>query len=97
MLADSSRRQLLVALDHHSPQNNGAYLPATEVTCDDEDEEDRQTLQLIHSHLPKLDDVGLIEWDRETHGVREGPRFDEIRPLVESLRDYANDRVPAHY
>lgn len=46
---------------------------------------------LYHQHLPRLADMGLIEWDRETHQVRRGPGYDRIRPLLDYLHDYQAD------
>jgi hypothetical protein len=89
-MADQSRRQLLVALADHDPQDHDFSIPATEISSDAEG--DHPSLQMIHTHLPKLDDAELIEWDRQTHQVREGPRFDKIRPLVEMVQDHANNR-----
>jgi hypothetical protein len=45
-----------------------------------------------HVHLPKLDAAEYVDWDRETDDVRPGPRFDEIRPLLEVLLEN-RDRV----
>lgn len=48
-----------------------------------------QKLELYHNHLPKLDDAGLIEWDREEGVVEKGPRFDEVHPLL----DFASENI----
>ncbi|ELY62142.1 hypothetical protein C493_00965 [Natronolimnohabitans innermongolicus JCM 12255] len=48
-----------------------------------------ETEQLSHHHvhLPKLADYDLIEWHRGICCVERGPRFDEVRPLLEQLPD----------
>lgn len=47
-----------------------------------------ETVALHHQHLPKLADLGVIQWDRQHNHVTRGPEFDELRPLLEMLRDY---------
>lgn len=46
---------------------------------------------LYHRHLPKLAEMGLIEWDRETHWVTHGPEYDRLRPLLEFLSDHYDE------
>jgi hypothetical protein len=48
-------------------------------------------LQLHHIHLPKLEDVGLIRWDRGNQIVMKGPAFNSIRPYLEPLTNRPND------
>lgn len=45
------------------------------------------TLSMHHVHLPKLEGSGFIDADRQQRSVTRGPRFDEIRPLLELLND----------
>ena len=45
-------------------------------------------ISLLHSHLPKLADTGYIEWDEDAETVSRGPRFSEVEPLVQLLREY---------
>lgn len=45
-------------------------------------------IELVHVHLPKLDDEDFLEWDREAGELRPGPRFDEARPLLETIREH---------
>ncbi len=40
---------------------------------------------MFHVHLPKLEDYGYIEWNKETDQIIKGPQFDEIRPLLECI------------
>lgn len=62
-----------------------------------EDEVDRAKLALHHNHLPKLDEAGLVEYDREGNVVADGtdsPPVDwrgagEIAELVTELRSDA--------
>lgn len=48
---------------------------------------DEDLLRAHHVHLPKLDDYGFVEWYRAERVVTTGPRFDEIRPLLEFVAD----------
>nr|WP_218153825.1 hypothetical protein [Halopelagius inordinatus] len=52
-----------------------------------EDGESREQarIELRHVHLPKLEESGLIEWNRESGAVARGPEFEEIEPLLELL------------
>ncbi|GGN97419.1 DUF7344 domain-containing protein [Haloarcula pellucida] len=40
------------------------------------------TIELYHTHLPKLAQAGLIEWDRDAGVVSRGPEFEQIRPMI---------------
>jgi hypothetical protein len=42
-------------------------------------------LRLRHTHLPKLADYDFVEYDAERALIRQGSRFDEIRPVIETL------------
>ncbi|MDF9744826.1 DUF7344 domain-containing protein [Natrinema salsiterrestre] len=45
-------------------------------------------IELVHVHLPKLDDYGLIDWTPGTDTVETGPRFSDVRPILEQLSDH---------
>lgn len=79
ILSDRSRRSVLVALQNHDSP--------TALDIGDVDAIDRE-IMLRHYHLPKLEEAEYIEWDRERNAVRTGPRFDEIRPLLNLLSDH---------
>jgi hypothetical protein len=88
-LANVYRRRLLVALIEHNPQRDSVVVPEDI----DEGEQALETLQtkFYHHHLPLLEDAGFIRWKQDTHEVIKGPRFDEIRPLLELMRDHADE------
>ena len=92
-LADVQRRKLLVALLEHNPQDDTPV-----VIADSESDADavERLVTMRHVHLPKLADYGFIEWNEETHEVTKGPKFDEIRPLLELLDDH-EDELPADW
>jgi len=45
---------------------------------------------LRHRHLPKLEECGIASYREDEEVVERTDRFEEIRPLVESLREYEN-------
>lgn len=47
---------------------------------------------LVHLHLPKLQDEGLIEWDRDTGDISRGPHFGEIEPFLEFIETHEEER-----
>jgi predicted transcriptional regulator len=89
-LANKYRRRLLLALLEHNPQSDEDPQIPDDVAITDEDLDDLM-MQMPHVHLPKLEEAGLIEWDRDTNAVRKGTNFDEIRPLLELIRDHADE------
>ena len=92
-LADVQRRKVLVALLEHNPQDDA---PVVIADSDSEADAVERLVTMQHVHLPKLVDYGFIEWNEETHEVTKGPKFDEIRPLLELLHDH-EDELPADW
>ena len=90
-LASGHRRRLLLALIEHNPQEE---VTVPEGVPLDSVEGAELRSELYHNHLPLLEELEYIEWDHETHTVVKGPRFDEIRPLME-LIDRHRDELPA--
>ncbi len=90
VLSNTYRRRVLVALLEHNPQEDDDPQVPDEVTLENEDLE-RLMIQMRHSHLPKLEESGFIEWDREGNTIRKGPQFEEIRPLLELIADHADE------
>jgi DNA-binding transcriptional ArsR family regulator len=47
-------------------------------------------LALVHNHLPKLEDRGLVEWDPHERSVSRGPDFEEAEPALRTLAENAD-------
>ena len=88
-LANVHRRRLVVSLLEEDSVNADRFV-SQEIEYG-ERERDRLSIGLYHVHLPKLEAVGFVDWDRDTGTVARGPNFQEFRPLVECLDDHAAD------
>lgn len=92
-LSDGRRRKLLVALLDHGtlevspvgPGDAGSETNAVE-----------RIATMNHVHLPKLVEYRFVDWDGQSREVERGPRFDEIRPLLELLDDH-EDELPVEW
>lgn len=93
-LAHPYRRQLLVALLGENPQDDTGRNPLGLV--DETAEPDKLETELFHRHLPKLESMGYIGWDREAGAIRKGPDWDEIAPLITLIQDH-RDELPAGF
>ena len=85
-LDDPTRRRILVALLEPSPKSDTAVHPVEELPVAEGETEGRR-IALYHNHLPKLEEAGLIGWDRDRREIVTGANFDEIRPVLALLRD----------
>ncbi|MDQ2052761.1 ArsR family transcriptional regulator [Natronolimnohabitans sp. A-GB9] len=88
-LSNIHRRRLLIALLDHNPQRDNVDVPEDV----HEREKSLEALQIDfnHVHLPSLEEAGFIRWNRDAGEVVKGPRFDEIRPLLELMRNHADE------
>jgi hypothetical protein len=93
LLANGYRRDLLFALLEE--RSVDAFDP--QIRSERAEPGDREALEIraFHAHLPKLEDEGIIEWNRRNNEVRTGPHFDEIRPLLRVLYDH--DELPQNW
>lgn len=87
-LGHRQRRELLVALLDHNPQD---MTPTVAEEVPDEAAPVEEVVEMTHIHLPKLAEYGYITYDRETEEVSKGPAFDEIRPMLELLIAHADE------
>lgn len=91
-LGSRGRRRILVGLLETSPLTERAIF----TTLDPDRSRESSAIQLHHVDLPKLDDLDLIEWDRETETVARGAAFEDVRPLLELLVDN-EEALPADW
>ncbi|QIO24209.1 hypothetical protein [Haloarcula sp. JP-L23] len=61
----------------HSPHSSSSQINGESVQ--------QLEMQLHHMHLPKLEEEGIIEWERETQTVSRGPQFDKLEPVLRLL------------
>ena len=90
-LSNPYRRQLLLALLLENPQDDTDRDPLDLLA--DVDEPAVIETRLHHVHLPKLESMGFIEWDRESGAISKGPEWDQIAPLLELIADH-RDELP---
>ncbi|WP_241434243.1 DUF7344 domain-containing protein [Natronorubrum tibetense] len=93
MLSEPRRRYVLYYFldnDHANIESLSLQIAAwaQDDTVDAITEEQKQsvTTSLIHSHLPKLEDHGLVEYDGRTGDVIVDDGFDEIRMTIGRAR-----------
>lgn len=92
-LANSYRRQLLLALLEENPGDDDEFAPRDllgEGTTTDARAPTR--LESIHVHLPKLADMGFIEWDHDAGELSRGPNWEQIAPLLRMLHEERDER-----
>ena len=87
---DIRRRELLIDLLNAAPNEEVdpiAVDPETSArrrSCDP----DTLPTSLYHVHLPTLETLGFVSWDRDAGTVRRGPDFDTIEPFLTVLIEY---------
>jgi len=84
VLADRDRRRVLVSLLDTGPQSRSTPLHLQDLRQSGEEAETFE-IRMCHVHLPKLADTGYVEWDKDTNEIRDGPHFDDLRPLLRIL------------
>lgn len=77
----------MMGLLEHNPQDVEDVRDANEGREDYSDIE----IEMVHNHLPLLEELGFINWDRESGDVSTGRKWDEIKPLLELLDDHAEE------
>lgn len=91
ILSHPLRRRILMRIRNTSSQSPGEFQPSEFIRADEPEQE--TIIQLHHTHLPKLEEVGYIDWDRNTPAVRKGPNYQEIRTLLDVIVDN-EDELP---
>lgn len=94
-LADERRRRLLVAFLDRDPRTEGG-VRVPEDLHDRDGTTGPSVAEMYHVHVPRLEDAGFVRWNGDDHTAVEGPKFDELRPLIEVLCDHA-DELPGEW
>ncbi|MGQ4555611.1 DUF7344 domain-containing protein [Halobellus sp. GM3] len=55
---------------------------------------ERRRILLHHAHLPKLEELGYINWKEGEQTIQKGPRWDEIEPLLELIYSHLDELPP---
>jgi hypothetical protein len=93
-LASATRRRLLLELlERDRGANDGLAVDDFADALADDTGTWRSRIDLQHRHLPKLERLGLVRWDRVDAVVTRGPAFAEVEPLLALLREHS-DRLP---
>ena len=91
-LGHRQRRLILLGLLERSSIEVDRLLP----TGDDGDaDRERLAVEFHHSHLPKLDERGYVEWDGGERVYR-GPKFEKVADVIELLDEHRN-RLPGEW
>lgn len=77
-LSHPLRRQLLVSI---------ADEVTVTLTSSAADFSDGEQVALYHSHLPKLIQMELVEWDSLSRELSRGRQFETVEPLLDLLVD----------
>lgn len=90
VLSAEPRRQLVLSL-MDAPPHRELSLPEAANPPALLREPEALYSELLHSHLPVLEDAGLVEWDRDPLCAKRGPNFDEAAGVMAALRASADD------
>lgn len=91
-LASRYRRQLLLAMFAANPQDDDGLDPLNLLKQGEAtDDLDVTQVSLHHVHLPKLADMGFIQWDRESGDISRGSKWEDIAPLLRLMKNHQNE------
>ena len=85
------RRRILFSL-HQLEGGESLHVPRD--VLEEEDDRDAFVVEIAHNHLPRLDELGYVSWDREAQVVEAGEGFERIEPLLDVLTDHYEQIVP---
>ncbi|MXV62246.1 hypothetical protein GS429_09260 [Natronorubrum sp. JWXQ-INN-674] len=93
LLSESERRFLLYQLSEQQDANLEDVVTQIaswefDMHPDRIDKETRQRVyvSLVHNHLPRLSDHGIIEYDLRSGDIVLGEGFDDVKPLLEQFK-----------
>lgn len=92
-LAAGTRRQLIGSL-LEAPSDRELSLPEAANSPDYHLDPETLRNDLIHVHLPMMEQAGFIEWTTEPFCVSRGERFEEVAAVILSIDDYED--FPKH-
>jgi hypothetical protein len=92
-LANGYRRELLLALLEHNPQDDDEPDP---LDIHDSTEDAASQFDIFMYHLPMLDKLGIVEWNEETDEIVKGPDWDEFAPLLRLIEEH-KDELPEEW
>ncbi len=93
-LGHKYRRRLLVALLAHNPQDDTDPQNAERALGTVKGKKTETELietELVHNHLPKLEEMGYITWNQDTGDIAQGPNWEEIAPLLRLLEAHSDE------
>ena len=89
-LADPYCRRVLITLLEEDAKKETAI---PEAIHRGETSLDRLNTEMHHLHLPKLEKLGFIDWDREAQLVTRGPKFEDVRQYLQVIYE-ERDKLP---
>ncbi len=69
-------RGTILTYNHHTPVTDASEEVLTEIRA-----------SLSHTHIPKLESAGVIEYDSERQLVEPTERFDQLQPHLSTILD----------
>lgn len=90
LLANSRRRYVLQYLLNN--EHGNAEKIASEIAPREEGDIREIQISLVHNHLPRLADHGLLEYDHRSGDFVRSTGFEDIRTIVEEIE--AKSSVP---
>jgi len=93
VLSEAPRRQIIGSLLEASPDQSLRLPEAANIPEYRLDPEVLQ-LNLVHHHLPLMEEYDFIEWQRTPPSVKRGPAFQEVAAVLLAIDTY--EEFPQH-
>ena len=90
-LTHPTRRRILTALSDQKLHHSNPV--AVDELTPEESVDELFHVRLYHTHLPRLDTIGFINWNPTTDTITPGPHYDVIHDII-SLLQTNQDRLP---
>lgn len=88
-LRNSERRRILIELVRSIEEGEPDIQYAVPLAFND----NPAWIRLVHVDLPKLEDYGFIDWDRDSQTIRPGENWEDIETVLKLLLD-GRERLP---